>query len=142
MNDSKPRATDRARRVRLVLATLSLTCGVGAAWLGPHADASAASGRRGAPDGDAVVTTTSCEPSFAGSWEWHGTITNVSDTRHRFRIDVRYVRGNLRDGLSGTTRAPIAPGRTKNIKMLGAGDLFERGHGTPRCVAHAVVAPR
>jgi hypothetical protein len=90
---------------------------------------------------DVVVATDSCEPSVVGSWDWHGTVTNTSDTRHRYVIRVRYTRGDRRDGKTGTTKRAIPPGRTWNFELLGELS-FEPGHGEPRCKVTATVLPQ
>lgn len=137
MNDSdiRVRPTDRRRRVPLVLGTLAVVCIVGAAaFLAPSSDESAA--------GDAVVSTTYCEPGVLGTWEVHGTIKNTSGIRHRFRVDARYFRGGkLRDGNGGMTK-PLAAGRTLNFRIEGALGIFNEGSGKPRCEVAAVVVLR
>lgn len=145
MNDSdiRVRPTDRRRRVPLVLGTLAVVCIVGAAaFLAPSSDESAASALRDAAAGDAVVSTTYCEPGVLGTWEVHGTIKNTSGIRHRFRVDARYFRGGkLRDGNGGMTK-PLAAGRTLNFRIEGALGIFNEGSGKPRCEVAAVVVLR
>ena len=89
---------------------------------------------------DAVVATDSCEPGIVGTWDWHGTVTNTSDTKHRYVIRVRYTRGDRQDGKTGTTKRAIPPGRTWNFALLGE-PSFEPGHGEPHCRVTVTVLP-
>jgi hypothetical protein len=125
----RPRSTRRARCASLLLVALTITAVLGATGFGG--------------DRDVVVATDSCEPSFGGSWVWHGTLTNTSDVRHRSLIHVRYTRGERRDGQSGTTEQAIRPGRTGNYRLQGELHMFGNvGRGEPRCKVTATPVPR
>jgi hypothetical protein len=118
-----------ARRATLLLVALAVTAALGTTGFGD--------------DRDVVVTTESCEPSFGGSWVWHGTLTNTSDARHRYLIHLRYTRGERRDGQSGTTEQAIRPGRTGNYKLQGELQIFGKvGRGEARCKVTATPLPR
>ena len=105
----RPRRARRARRVGASLVVVAVGAGAFFALLGGDSAAALSD----TADGDAVVSTTYCEPGALASWEVHGTIKNTSGRRHRFRVDARYFRGGkLRDGHGGTTR-PLAAGRCR-----------------------------
>jgi hypothetical protein len=126
----RPRSTRRARRATQLLVVLAVVAVLGATGFG---------GDRG----EVVVTTESCEPSFGGSWVWHGTLTNTSDVRHRYLIHVRYRRGARRDGKSGTTERAVPPGRTWNYGIQGELQVFGNpGRGEPKCKVTATPLPR
>ena len=143
MNDSdiRARTSHRPRRAVRVGASLAVVA-VGAGAFFALRGGDSATALSDTADGDAVVSTTYCEPGVLGSWEVHGTIKNTSGSRHRFRVDARYFRGGkLLDGHGGTTR-PLAAGRTQDFRIGGNLGFFNEGSGKPRCEVVAAVVSR